>query len=115
VRENGKLLSRVHENRGNILVYARVRPPTNEEVEASDALEVVQILSDTELAFYDSGKRYASAARLLTPTHSDAQASTRTSTRIVQLRVCGLCMCMCRGRVWVWACFEYPVPGGPLR
>ncbi len=47
VKENGKLLARVHENRGNILVYARVRPPTADEVAASDALEVVQILSDT--------------------------------------------------------------------
>ncbi len=57
MRENGKLLARVHENRGNILVYARVRPPTVEEVSNTDALEVVQILSETELAFYDAGKR----------------------------------------------------------
>ena len=62
VRENGKLLARVHENRGNILVYARVRPPTSEELVAPDALEVVQILSETELAFYDDGKRYVPCA-----------------------------------------------------
>ena len=58
VRENGRLLSRVHENRGSILVYARVRPPTADEVKAPGVFGVVDVLSDTDLAFYDSAKRY---------------------------------------------------------
>jgi hypothetical protein len=57
VLEHSRLLSRIHESRGSILVYARVRPPTSEELAVRDAVEVVDILSDTELAFFDGSKR----------------------------------------------------------
>jgi hypothetical protein len=58
VRENGRLLSRIHENHGSILVYARVRPPTQDELKVSGVFGVVDVLNDTDLAFYDSAKRY---------------------------------------------------------
>jgi hypothetical protein len=57
VRESSRLLARIHEARGSILVYARVRPPTQEELTAPDVKDVVDILSDSELSLYDEGKR----------------------------------------------------------
>ncbi len=61
VRENARLLARVHENRGNILVYARVRPPNDEELATDGVVEVVDVLSDTEVALYDASKRCVAA------------------------------------------------------
>ncbi len=57
VRESGRLLARIHEARGSILVYARVRPPTAEEAATPEVKDVVDILSDSELSLYDEGKR----------------------------------------------------------
>ena len=67
MRENGRLLARVHENRGSILVYARVRPPTPDELKAPGVFGVVDVLSDTDLAFYDSGKRLVAVASVAVP------------------------------------------------